>query len=275
MSVGGVSQVVENLIKQMKIHGKYVPLLMVNSWQDTRLRAEEINDHIHYFYRFRTFWQSPNSLKNILVYFLLLPTELYQFYRFLKKEGVTVINVHYCGLYALNISILKVLGFFQGTLILSFHGKDFLAAKQTRGIEKVLWKLLLRSTDKITTCSESLKQDVATLDRGCPARIIAIHNGIDPSFGDRKSDGRLCSDNELTDKKFILNVASFDPVKGQEFLIQAFSKIASDFPEIRLIMIGRKGETKKKLENLVHSLGLQKRILFYDELPHDRLPGFY
>jgi glycosyltransferase involved in cell wall biosynthesis len=274
-SLGGVSQVVENLINQMEIHGEYAPLLLVNSWTDKKIRKQKIKGRVHYFIRLRSVWNAQKRLKNLLAFIIFLPTELYCFHKFVKNQGITSINVHYCGLYAFNISILKMLRLFQGKFILSFHGKDILAARQAQRIEKFLWKILLRSTDTIVACSESLKNNIAALDKRCLSKINVIHNGIDISFMEQERDKGYRPDEPPHGGKFILNVGSFDPIKGQDLLILAFSKIAEAFPEVQLVMIGRQGEAIDKLEKLIHSLGLARRIWLYHGLPHDKLAVFY
>ena len=88
-SCGGVSQVVENLIKQMETHGEYVPLLMVNSWPDKRIRKQTIEDCIHYCYRLRSVWNDEKLFRNIAAYFISLPVELFFFYKFVKSQKAT------------------------------------------------------------------------------------------------------------------------------------------------------------------------------------------
>lgn len=266
---------VENLMNQMERHDDYIPLLMVNSWEDTKIRKQKINDHIHHFVRLRSVWNRRRPLRNLLAFFLFLPVELCSLRRFVKDNRIAVINVHYCGLYALNVSILKTLRLFGGRLILSFHGKDVLAARQAQGLEKRLWKILLRSADTIVTCSESLKNDVGVLENQCLGRIVAVHNGIDISFLERERDRIFRPDDVLDGHKIVLNVGTYEHKKGQDILIHAFAQEAEKFPDVHLVMIGRRGEALEELRELIHFFGLERRVSLYEDLPHEKMAALY
>jgi hypothetical protein len=55
-AVGGINQVVENLILHMKTDDKFNPMLMVMSWKDKKLRKENIKNFDHYFFRLENPW---------------------------------------------------------------------------------------------------------------------------------------------------------------------------------------------------------------------------
>lgn len=271
---GGVNQVVVNLMHQMKRHGRYKPLLMVNSWGDTKIRRQKIKGCIHHFFRLRSPWNNRRPLINLLVFCASYGWNILHLRRFIRANKVAVINIHYCGLYALNISIAKKLRLFRGRFILSFHGTDLLAARQTRGLEKRLWKILLRSADTIVTCSESLKNDLILFDKRCLDRIVVIHNGIDISFLEQERDRSYRFDPALEGREIILNVATFQHIKGQDVLVRAFVEVAKVFENVHLVMIGRPGEALEQLRILIRSFGLEHRVWLYEGLPHDKIAAF-
>lgn len=60
---------------------------------------------------------------------------------------------------------------------------------------------------------------------------------------------------------YILNVGRHSPEKAQDRLINAFSELASNFPEWTLVLAGA-GPLTKKLKAQTNKLGLQHRVLF-------------
>lgn len=60
-------------------------------------------------------------------------------------------------------------------------------------------------------------------------------------------------------RKLILNVGRLDPQKDQKTLIAAFARLADDFPNWDLKIIGE-GPLRPDLESQIHALGLSKRI---------------
>ena len=256
-SLGGVNQVVENLFRQIKSDDKFNPMVMVNSWNDSKIRMQSIEGIDHYFFRLRSPWNASRKLYNLIMFVIETCSNSWRFLKFLKSNKVVVINVHYCSLYTLNFVLFKILGLYDGCLILSFHGNDLLNARRSRGIEKKLWKLTLQYADKIVTCSESLKNELVQLDTSCKDKTVAIHNGIDLDFFSERVSRH--SDFVLEEKKFILNVATLEHIKGQDVLLKAFAEITEAFPEVLLVLIGRPGGAENKIKQLIKALDLSHR----------------
>lgn len=268
-SLGGVNQVVENLYYQMKSDDQYDPLIMVNSWDDVKIRKENINEIDHYFFRLRSPWNSSRKIYNFFLFLVGFFRRTFILCKFIKKNKVSTVNIHYCSLSALNISLLKALGIFKGNFILSFHGGDLSAARKCQGIEKILWKLMLKSADKITTCSESLKDKLTNFDNRIFSKTIYIHNGINiPKITNEKN---VKIDHEIPSQDFILNVATLDYNKGQDILLKAFEKISKDFIDICLVLVGRPGGAEKKIKQLIASLNLSQRVHLCGGLSHEKV----
>lgn len=61
-------------------------------------------------------------------------------------------------------------------------------------------------------------------------------------------------------EKRIVSVGRLYPQKNQQMLIRAFAKIATKYPEYKLVIFGE-GYLRKDLEHLISCLGLQDRVL--------------
>jgi glycosyltransferase involved in cell wall biosynthesis len=72
---------------------------------------------------------------------------------------------------------------------------------------------------------------------------------------------------------YILFVGTLKPSKNIEGLIDAFSKVAPDFPNIKLVIAGKKGWLYDTIFKKVENMGLKDKIVFTDFLPDEDKPA--
>jgi glycosyltransferase involved in cell wall biosynthesis len=78
----------------------------------------------------------------------------------------------------------------------------------------------------------------------------------------------------LHHRPYFLNIGQAYPHKNLKRLIQAFNAIASRYPEVDLLLLGKSHPVEsKRLEQLISQLGLSERVIFkcyvsYADLPH-------
>lgn len=91
------------------------------------------------------------------------------------------------------------------------------------------------------------------------------------------------------DDRVILVVARLDPMKGQDRAIKGFSRVAKDFPDLKLIVAGdgsfsssKKGIGLSKAEKwlsqlreIVKTLRIEDRVIFTGHLTHSELQAAY
>jgi glycosyltransferase involved in cell wall biosynthesis len=76
------------------------------------------------------------------------------------------------------------------------------------------------------------------------------------------SQGRSCLKELGLDSSFVIgNFARQHPLKGQEYLIRAFSRLVKDFPNARLLMVGD-GPHHRALRALAEKLALNHHLVF-------------
>ena len=73
----------------------------------------------------------------------------------------------------------------------------------------------------------------------------------------------------LSKSNFILNVGSLTTLKGQGLLIKAFANISSNFPDLKLVLIGN-GSDRNSCEAKASDLGVRDRVFFieFDSNPY-------
>jgi len=93
-------------------------------------------------------------------------------------------------------------------------------------------------------------------------KITVVHNGIpdfSPSPAARVS---IRAEWGLAPEDVVIGVASrLDPVKGLEYLLEAFARIAPDYPSAKLVLMGD-GTVRPALEAQAKAAGVHKRVVF-------------
>ena len=99
-------------------------------------------------------------------------------------------------------------------------------------------------------------------------RITVIHNGVDTNVFRPGVDGRGLR-RELgigNDRVVVGHVGRMTPWKGQDYLIQAFARIANENPKATLLLVGApvfdSDAYQRRLLNMVARLGLTERVKF-------------
>ncbi len=187
--------------------------------------------------------------------------------QYMKENKIGIIHSHnyksnFYGLLAsLNMDIKRI------TTCHNWLGNN-LKMRFYEGVDK----LLLNRFDKIITVSKELKKEI--LKYSIPeSKIVVINNGINMKNGkwnikNFKNDKRRefgIKENE----KVIGTVGRLTPEKGHIYLLRAFGKVITVFPNVRLMIIGD-GSSKESLKLKVKSLKLEDKIIFTgirDDIP--------
>jgi glycosyltransferase involved in cell wall biosynthesis len=99
---------------------------------------------------------------------------------------------------------------------------------------------MVRVADRIICPSPSLAKELSYYFADS-RKIHVIPNGIDLTRFDRiaASGTELLEKWPIEKEHFILYVGRLDPVKGVEYLIEAFKSIRKKFPKLKLVIAGR------------------------------------
>ncbi|MGB3459366.1 MAG: glycosyltransferase family 4 protein [Halobacteriota archaeon] len=127
-------------------------------------------------------------------------------------------------------------------------------------------KFTLKCADRIISYTESERKKLTNLgiDKN---KIIVIPNGVDTKlFSTIKKQERNSNQ--------ILWIGRFVPGKGVEYLIDAFNILIKEYPNLKLIMIG-KGPLKGNIEQKIQNLNLRKNITIMNFVPNSNLPKIY
>jgi glycosyltransferase involved in cell wall biosynthesis len=269
----GVDQVVINLSHVLRKRG-YTPSFLIDDWAYTEMAATPGSNGQEVRYRLRAPMYGNHPLLSFARFLWDLPSLLRTLSRFLRSNRVAVINSHYPGVGNILFSLVRSLRLARFRLVLSVHGADIRSASESSWIEKMQWKLLLRSVDAVVACSNDFSIEVKQAFPGSNHHVIAVHNGIDiPGFLDGR-DTTFCLPQSLSRAPYLLTVASYEWKKGLDVLVEATARIVHRYPDLHVVFVGSDGPDRSRIEALVEGRGLSDRVHMYVDLPHSQVLTF-
>ncbi len=190
-------------------------------------------------------------------------TELFWLRHYLLKEKPDVVIPFTEGVYC--FTILSLLG--TKIPIIASERLDPAAMSLPR---KMLKRLLLPYADWLVVQTESIK---AYFPKSIQKKTSVIYNPVnDEVFENPRMDSRVQSSNaassvQSSKQNRIISVARLYPQKNQKMMIEAFAKIADEFPDWQLVIFGE-GPLRAELESLVFSFKLEGRVLLPGRTEH-------
>jgi glycosyltransferase involved in cell wall biosynthesis len=135
---------------------------------------------------------------------------------------------------------------------------------------RVLFPLSLMSADRIITISKGVGNEVREHFKWAASKVIPIYLGVDHELF-------RCTDFPEDDSvpPFVLAVASINPHKNLDGLIRAFAKARQHLSYTRLVLVGMKTATYKKLLRLIDCLGLADVVEFTGRISDQALVKLY
>jgi glycosyltransferase involved in cell wall biosynthesis len=170
--------------------------------------------------------------------------------------------------------VLKRTGLFKGKIILSFHLSDIQYALSTKGVERRLWRILLRGADHIVAVSRYCSANILEIDSSIAKKIVTIRNGADLALFSSGGDGAAGRYWGPRQEKSIVSVGAFIPRKGHDTLVRAFGHLLEFVPNARLTIVGGNNPEIKSLRQLIDSLELTGKVRICTDVPHEQIPAF-
>ncbi len=134
-----------------------------------------------------------------------------------------------------------------------------------------------RRADWLIAVSESTRRDVLRLLDPAPSKVVTVLEAAGPVFRPVPSAEVLaaCTRHGLTPGRFLLYVGVLEPRKNVPMLLQAFARVAAQFPDVPLVIVGKKGWMYDAIFAEMTALGLADRVIFTGYVPEEDLPRLY
>ena len=114
---------------------------------------------------------------------------------------------------------------------------------------------------KVVAVSEQVRQDLISAFGVKAENITVINNYVNRKEIAINAKEAIDNYSFEGDKKYILNIGRFSDQKAQWKLLKAYSLIAKEHADSRLVLIGA-GDNLEELKNLSHDLSLDKQVTF-------------
>lgn len=260
--IGGVNEVVRNLLLEYKKSSEIDPVLIVSDWTGDWDDTESWEGIEVRRLRFRPPPAGEGNLFNFILAALHYPYFLYTLNRILKRERFEVVNAHYVTLEWFAFVVLRKLRLFRGRVVLSFHGTDAVFMEQSTGISRAIWQRMISNADDVVGCSNNLANRLREFvgNRRCPA--VVIFNGVRC----HDSDLTVAANTDNEEPQRIVAVGKYLKLKGHDILLSAFGNLAKDYPRVTLTFIGANGEHFDELARQASTLINSDNVSFIRDI---------
>ena len=139
---------------------------------------------------------------------------------------------------------------------------------------RIQMKWAFKQCQHLVCVSKTLKSRL--VDMGIAEQNISVLlNGVDH----QKFYPRHCLEASQIlqldeEKKRILFIGNFYPVKGVDILIEAFGLVVKDIKNVELVLVGD-GQKNQAIKKQVRLLGLEEQVKFVGRQPHDKTPLWF
>lgn len=258
--LGGVDVVVDRLWRGLERERPGATLIGLQGWRRSRLEEDAAGRK---FLQLNLPPPPQRILPNGFRYLATLARWLPQLRTTLLEHRIRTVNFHFPTLSVFPLALLRRLGLWRGHIILSFHGSDVRAIERNSNA----WRLIAEQTDAVVACSRSLAAEIGNLRLFEGKPINVVYNGIDAV--EFFSTSSATSNSLDLPSRYILNIGAYVSGKGQDVLLEAFSRIAKSHPEMHLVLVGASQNNcpwLSILEQTACELGLSTRVHFYRDL---------
>ena len=148
-------------------------------------------------------------------------------------------------------------------VVTTLHGTDITIVGQDPSFHSIT-KFSIEKSDALTAVSRFLQKE--TLDAfGCTAcRIDVIPNFIDPNVYHRGRYGGQLRTQFDGDRKVLMHISNFRPVKRIKDVVQVYAKVNEREPSV-LVMVGD-GPDRHDAEQEARQLGVEKSVHFLGKI---------
>ena len=140
-------------------------------------------------------------------------------------------------------------------------------APNLTAMQKRVQRYACHFADRILVNADAVKEWLVN-DGYDPSKIVVIHNGVDLTRFDARSEpGRLRRDLGLADGTPLVAVVSrLTRLKGLEYFLEAAAMVSARIPAVRFLVVGETSPTDRdylaELQRCAERLGVADRVIF-------------
>lgn len=128
---------------------------------------------------------------------------------------------------------------------------------------RIVLSVGLARAKRIIAVSQATKQELIDHFRLDPEKIVVMYEGIDKKL-------KIQKEKRLIQNPYFLYVGNAYPHKNLETLMQAFGHNTE-----KLVLVGKDDYFYKKIKNLVHTMKLENKVIFFGQADDEQLANLY
>lgn len=169
-----------------------------------------------------------------------------------------LLHVHYAVPHAIAAVLAKQMVGDHLKVVTTLHGTDITVLGEDPVLKDII-KFGIEKSDCVTAVSDNLaEQTLETFQVNVP--IHRIHNFVDQRVYYPRDMSEVRSKLCCPEKKILLHISNFRPVKRTEDVIRIFARVQEKIPS-RLLLVGE-GPDSHRVHDLVNSYGLSDLVSF-------------
>lgn len=181
-------------------------------------------------------------------------------------HGLDLLHCHYAIPHATSAWIAKEMLHQTAAdvqVVTTLHGTDITIVGQDPSFRPIT-KFSIEKSDGLTAVSEYLQRETLTTF-GCTAcRIEVIPNFVDPKIYDRARYSSALDGQVPSDRRVLMHISNFRPVKRVRDVIRIFAGVAKRMPSV-LVMVGD-GPDRIDAEQEARQLGVMDSVFFLGKI---------
>lgn len=134
----------------------------------------------------------------------------------------------------------------------------------------------LEAADAVIAVSEWTKKDAIELYGLDEDKVSVIYEGVNPRFRPAPSETiSVIRQKYGLPEGFILSVGTIEPRKNLTSLLEAYHSLRNARPDLKLVIVGKKGWLYEGFFRKLHKLGLENEVIFPGFVRDEDLPALY
>ena len=183
-----------------------------------------------------------------------------------RSHRLDLLHVHYAIPHATSAWIAREMLEQSGSgirIITTLHGTDITIVWQDPSFHAIT-KFSIEKSDHLTAVSQYLREETERAFGCAGCQVQVIHNFIDPGIYDRSRYSTALRTQLYGDRRVLMHVSNFRPVKRVLDVIRVFAQVHAVIPSA-LVMVGD-GPDRLAAEEESRALGLGESVSFLGKL---------
>jgi glycosyltransferase involved in cell wall biosynthesis len=215
-------------------------------------------------------WVQSSRLKGFVAFWTILPVTLWQLWRFLQREQVDIVHLHF--VIPASLYFVALRHFCRWKLLATFHGTDGYALSRRSRWHRLLVRSVVSRVDLVTTVSADLLRTVRAMfpDLRVESRVILNGNPVLT----RAPEGPGPNVRRSLPDRYVLAVGSLIPRKGYDILVKAVGLVRDRGCLLNVVIVGD-GPEASRLAILAKDLAVEEQVFFAGDRSQAEVLQFY